>query len=317
MIETEEKLLKNEKKTISKEIDKKSSTKIFINLIIAVVIMGYFCLMSVVYKNFLQSGIVNVVKVATLVFLGITLVLIEIAYKKESTRFFIHALEALALAIHSLTTMHIIKIYNFDFQTYILASSYIFSIYYVLKTIVINTKERSKFLKELSDIPEIVKKEEPRKKEASKKEIVEEIKEVKETKVVKPKNKKTKNVKNKKKEVDEPKVQEKDNKKIKEEETEENLIKSIRAKLDKLQGNKEEKQVAEKVEIEPKAEQEINKEAKPKKKRGRPRKEKTEEQAEKVKEIKEENKEKIKEEQEEPKPKRKRGRPKKEVKVND
>ena len=85
MIETEEKLIKNEKKTISKEIDKKSSTKIFINLIIAVVIMGYFCLMSVVYKNFLQSGIVNVVKVATLVFLGITLVLIEIAYKKESS----------------------------------------------------------------------------------------------------------------------------------------------------------------------------------------------------------------------------------------
>ncbi len=169
-IETEEKSNKEEKKSILKEIDKKISTRVFINLLLAILIMLYFSALSIVYKNFFQDRIVDIVKGATLVFLVITLVLIEIAYKKESKRIIIHAFEALALAIHSLTTMYVIKLYGFDFQRYILICSYIFSVYYVLKSIIINTKARRDYLKGLSDIPEIIKKEKPSKKEASKKE---------------------------------------------------------------------------------------------------------------------------------------------------
>lgn len=162
------KLLKTEEKS-AKATDKKTLKKVFINLLIAIAIMAYFCTLSIVYKQWLHNNIVDVVKVSTMVFLVIALVLIEIAYKKESKRVVIHSFEMLALAIHSLTTMYITKVNNFDFNNYILLSSYGFSIYYVLKTIFITTKARKDFVNGLSDISEIVKKEEPKKKEASKK----------------------------------------------------------------------------------------------------------------------------------------------------
>ena len=155
-------------KIISKQIDKKISTPIFVNLLIAILVMGYFCIMAVVYRNVLQEGVANLVKGTTIIFLTLAIVLMEFAYKRESKTLLIHTIEALFLAIHSLTTMYIIKIYNFDFQTYILASAYLITVYYVLKAIVINTKARRDFLKGLSDIPDIVKQDEPTKKEAVK-----------------------------------------------------------------------------------------------------------------------------------------------------
>lgn len=165
---------------ITRQIEKKISTPIFVNLLIAILVMIYFCIMAVIYRNVLQAGVVNLVKGTTIVFLAISIVIMEFAYKKESKTLLIHTIETLVLATHSLTTMYIIRIYNFDFQTYILASSYLITIYYVLKAIVINTKARRNFLKSLSDIPEIVKQEEPTKKEAVKREKNQDKKEVKE-----------------------------------------------------------------------------------------------------------------------------------------
>ena len=64
--------------------------------------------------------------------------------------------------------MHIIKKYQYDFQIYTAASSYIFAIYYVLKSIIIYTNCKRKMLENISDIKSIVQKEEPVKKEATK-----------------------------------------------------------------------------------------------------------------------------------------------------
>ena len=63
---TEEK--KNENKEISKLIDKKTSTRVFINVIIAVAIMGYFCGLAKIYENIQINGITNIIKIATAVF---------------------------------------------------------------------------------------------------------------------------------------------------------------------------------------------------------------------------------------------------------
>ncbi len=169
-IKTEEKKKKDGRRNVNRAIDRRTSTQVFINLIIAMVIMAYFCIIGVVYKQVYLDGIVTAVKISTLVFLLIALVLIERAYKKKSKKIILYAFEILALAIHSLTTMYIIKIYDFDFNKYVLISSYVFSIYYVLKCIVINTKARRDYLKDMSDISDIVQKDQPSVKEASKKE---------------------------------------------------------------------------------------------------------------------------------------------------
>ncbi len=79
--------------------------------------------------------------------------------------------------------MHVITLFKYEFQFYLLTSSYVIAIYYVLKATILYTKGRKEYLESLSDIPEIVKKEEPVKKEAKKRKHKEKkIKEKEETK---------------------------------------------------------------------------------------------------------------------------------------
>ena len=87
-------------------------------------------------------------------------------------------MEFLVLAIFTLLIKHIPKLLDCNTQTYVLIGSYLFAIYYMLKSTILYTKERQEDLKKLSDIKEIVK-EEPIKKVTKRKnkKIEKEIKE--------------------------------------------------------------------------------------------------------------------------------------------
>lgn len=181
-----------QKHKMPKEISHKIVKKIFHNLLRAIAIMVYFAILNLAYMNMNQERLIADIKVFATVFLGIGIYILEKAYKNDSGQTAITAIEVLCLSIHSLSIMHIITFYKYDFRLYLLTSSYVIGIYYVLKTIVIYTKERKKYLSSLSDISEIVKKEEPVKKEAKKRnEKQENQEENKEDKKQKP-NKKRK-----------------------------------------------------------------------------------------------------------------------------
>ena len=308
---------KQENKKISKLVDKKTAKKVFSNLIIAVLVMAYFCIISAVYDNVHETGIIGVIKIATMVFLGIALILIEFAFKRESKTLLIHTFEALAIALHSLTTVYVTRVFNLDFKGYILVSSYIFSIYYVLKAIIINTKARKEYLNNLSDISDIVKKDEPTKKEAFKKEKQkEEVQEI----IEEPENEKEKE---KNEEIEEKTAEVSSrfkNKKLadiraklrelqKQDEEEKN--KEIKAESPILEDQKDEK--VEEKKVENKKKKTTQKASTAKKKTTK----KNENQEEETKIDKKENNVKEEKEQVEPAPKRKRGRPKKEVKKDD
>lgn len=189
---------------------------IFKNLLKAVGIMGYFIILNIAYTKMNLDRLINDIEVFSGIFLVLGLVFLERAYKKDDGKIAISGIELLCLSMHSLSINHVITFYKYDFRLYLLTSSYIFAIYYVLKSIVIYTKEKRKYLKDLSDISEIVK-EEPIKKEAKKrrknnkiekitKQEKTEKQEIKEKKNDKPKEEtkennkeKTKNTKNKKK----------------------------------------------------------------------------------------------------------------------
>ncbi len=64
--------------------------------------------------------------------------------------------------------MHMITLLKYDFKSYMLISSGIVVIYYVLKVIIIYTKDKKEYLKGLSDISKIVKEDEPIKKKLKK-----------------------------------------------------------------------------------------------------------------------------------------------------
>ena len=196
-----------QKRKIPKEVQYKINRMIFINLIIATVIMT-LC-------TFLLFGCINIEKTKYLVDLRtfsifslmITIFIFELAYKKDSGKLALYGVETLFLSVALLSLPYILIYSIFNFTAYVVLISLIFSIYYVSKSIVIQIREQRKYKASLSDINEIIKKGNT---------IPEEIKE-KQAQIQKSeqKNKKKTNLEKKKKEsATEKEVKvEKDNKK--------------------------------------------------------------------------------------------------------
>lgn len=176
--------------------------KIFYNVLLAIIFMIYFFVLNIGYGAIMVQRLEKDIQLFAGVFLIIGLIFLEKSYKKDDGQKAITAIEFLVMSIHSLSIMHVVTRYKFDFQIYLTASSYVFAIYYVLKSIIIYTKGRKECLDELSDVKDIVKKDEPIKKEATKKEkqkVLEKVDVQNENKKVeKLKKKKTENASNKK-----------------------------------------------------------------------------------------------------------------------
>lgn len=167
--ETEEKSNKKEKNKEKNKITDVTVNKIFYNVLLAILFMIYFFVLNIGYGAIMVQRLEKDIQLFAGVFLIIGLIFLEKSYKKDDGQKAITAIEFLVMSIHSLSIMHVVTRYKFDFQIYLTASSYIFAIYYILKSIIIYTKGRKKYLDDLSDVKDIVKKDEPIKKEAKKK----------------------------------------------------------------------------------------------------------------------------------------------------
>lgn len=142
--------------------------KIEKNLSRALCIIIYFIILFFAYTRMNLDRLAQDIQVFSGAFLVLGILALEKAYKKDSGEVAITGIELLVLSIHSLSIMHMITLLKYDFKSYMLISSGIVVIYYVLKVIIIYTKDKKEYLKGLSDISKIVKEDEPIKKEAKK-----------------------------------------------------------------------------------------------------------------------------------------------------
>jgi hypothetical protein len=142
--------------------------RIMHNVLIAVFVMAYFIILNMAYQVMNWDRLKNDIYVFAGAFLICGIVFIEQSYKKDNTSKMIHGIELLAMSYHTLSINYVITRFNYSFQNYLLTASYIIAIYFVFKAIVIYTRGRRAYLKEFDDISEIVKKDEPSKKEAKK-----------------------------------------------------------------------------------------------------------------------------------------------------
>ncbi len=273
------------KKKVPKQVSQEILKKIFKNLILAIVVMVYFISCNILYTQLPLEQMETITKVISGVFLLASIILFEFAYKRDSGTLTMTAIELLVLSIHALFIYHIITIYQFDFRTYLLASSFIFAIYYVLKSTVIYTRARMKYLKSLSDISEIVK-DEPVIKEAKKRKE-ESITEIEEQKHVEKEEKKQKTKAKKEKKKSKDKSPKKENKKESQNENKESVKETnTESKSKKKQTAKKKNKIKEEPKIEQQNKvkedkkskkeeviEEVKKQTKPKSKRGRTRKE--------------------------------------------
>lgn len=134
------------------------NSKVFVNVMMAIFIMCFYIALNWRYTMILENELEISLKVCCMIGMITGIVLFEVAYRKDKFETSLYGVEFLVLAGHLLSLTHIVEFYNFNFQYYVLTSSYFFAIYFVFKSMVIYTVENRRYLKSLSDISDIVKK---------------------------------------------------------------------------------------------------------------------------------------------------------------
>ena len=141
---------------------------IVLNLTYAIITVIYFVFISTQYSKFSGVNLNNYIHISSLFFLAISIVIMEVSFRKSNELTFINGIEFLVMAIFILLTHHMTKVFNYGIQVYTLVGANFIGIYYILKSAVLYTKEQQDKLKSLSDIKEIVK-DEPIKKASKRK----------------------------------------------------------------------------------------------------------------------------------------------------
>lgn len=161
---------KEEIEKIGKEIEKqkakvneklgKVNTRIFENLLLAIIMVIYFIMINVGFNTVEQSVFYIDLRMASMALIISTIIVFEIAYKKDSGKYAIHGIEMMFLSICTLFTEAIYKIYNDKFIYIMGTFSFLFGIYYVGKSIAIYLKMKKSVSKISTDVNKITKVEE-------------------------------------------------------------------------------------------------------------------------------------------------------------
>lgn len=147
-----------EQKKIPTDKLKKLNNRILKNMMLAIAIILYLLLINMGALNIETITYVRDLKVFSMLFIGITVLIFEISYKKDSGILCIYGIEILILAIITLVLPTLYTMQNEKYGMIIIGILSAFTIYYIVKSIIIYQKERKIHLKNASDINEIIKK---------------------------------------------------------------------------------------------------------------------------------------------------------------
>lgn len=159
--EFEEKIEKTKK--MPQDIENKLNKKLIENISMAIAIIVYF--MSLIFgkERINATNYTNLLKTYTMCLGILSIIIFEFSYKKESVKSMYTGIEVLILSIVTMFSIYICKIQELKYIFYLALFAYAFSIYYLIKDILIYNKTKKEYLKTLTDIEEITKKEEPQK----------------------------------------------------------------------------------------------------------------------------------------------------------
>lgn len=148
-----------EKRKMTGEVKEKLLKNIFYNFLLAIGTMCYMCIVNLVYI-YCDSQIYDITsKVLIMLAIIFSVVIFEIAYKKDSGRVAINGIEVL---FFSVVVLYMPKMFTNSDKLYskiFLLTPLYCAIYYVGKSIVVYKKTEKEYQNSLSDIKEIRKEE--------------------------------------------------------------------------------------------------------------------------------------------------------------
>ena len=147
-IETAKKMPKNEKKQIRKNIVS--------NILLGIFIALYFGCLTLAFINVEETAYITDLKSFSVAILTITIILFEYAYNKDDGKIAIKGIELLCVAIITLILLYIYILYQEKYLLITYTCIGITTIYYIVKSILIYIREKSKWKKTISDVKEII-----------------------------------------------------------------------------------------------------------------------------------------------------------------
>ena len=146
------------KGTLSKEDINEINKYLFKNVIIAACIIIYFMFLNLGKINIKADVYIVDLKVFSVSILLSAIAIIEQAYKKDSGTIAIYGIEMIVLSLITLALIYIDLLIPQVYIYIVLAISYIFAIYYLIKSIVIYITMKKKY--SVEHIKEIMNKDE-------------------------------------------------------------------------------------------------------------------------------------------------------------
>lgn len=148
------------KRKLPEELKKEIKKNILHNVLIAVIIIVYLCIINVLFYKLESKVFEQQMKFVALGIIAVTVIIFEIAYRKQSKRMCIIGIELFLCSIMSLYIPYIYLSYLFEnvnikMLTYALPIS--IAIYYILKAYLIYKSGKIKHHSNLSDVKELLK----------------------------------------------------------------------------------------------------------------------------------------------------------------
>ena len=147
-IENRKKLPEDEKKKIRKQS--------LINTVILLIIVCFLFALKIGESNIQTASYIFILKVLSIAFILITIFLFEVSYKCNKNEMILHSIEMLVI---SLFTLFLIPAYSFYYGSLykvIYVAIILFTMYYLIKGLMIVRKIKKNYYKSLSDIKTIV-----------------------------------------------------------------------------------------------------------------------------------------------------------------
>ena len=149
-IKEERKLPEDRKKDIYKNVLR--------NIITAILLTVYFFGVNLINLYMDSDTFAYQINAFSIILLVATIVIFEKAYNKDDDRTAILGIEIMFLALVTLFLRYVTTKYSLDYMVCLAVLTIIFLVYYIIKSVVTYVKEKKEYIKSLSDIKEIIKK---------------------------------------------------------------------------------------------------------------------------------------------------------------
>ena len=145
-----------EKRKLPQDVKENIKTNIFHNLIAAVIILAYLAAINVIYYTFKQNDFEYYMKYFALGIIVVTVIDLELAYRKDSKKLWLIGVELLACGILSLYIPYIYLHTTAYLRNCVMLLPAVLLIYYAFKSLIIFKQNQFKYRNNLSDVRDLL-----------------------------------------------------------------------------------------------------------------------------------------------------------------